>query len=189
MPARCHAERTMFELDSLCAMIGLQSGLTGLFAEQIVECRLDNRRIEANPLQVFEAFDEGEQVRRPKLLVAPLSRPPIGKEVRVMCRIANFKQPQVLFSIADLPAHTLGNRNHFIDQAIVYRAGIDCDRCDNDGRAFAFATVIVVLAIAFVAEPLDQLQGNHARRFLIERNMHRHRLGICLLQRQTRRLI
>lgn len=38
----------MFELDSLCAMIGLQSGLTGLFAEQIVECRLDNRRIEAN---------------------------------------------------------------------------------------------------------------------------------------------
>ena len=91
----------MFELDSLCAMIGLQSGLAGLFAEQIVERRLDNRRIEANPLQVFEAFDEGEQVRRPKFLVAPLSRPPIGKEVGVVCRIANFQQPQVLFGIAD----------------------------------------------------------------------------------------
>ena len=106
-----------------------------------------------------------------------------------MCRIANFQQPQVLFGIADLPAHPLGNRNHFIDQAIVCRAGIDCNRCGNDGRGFAFAAVIVVLAIALVAEPLDQLQGNHARRFLVERDMHRHRLGICLLQRQTRRLI
>lgn len=40
----------MFELDSLCTMIGLQSGLTGLFAEQIVKRRLDYCRIEANPL-------------------------------------------------------------------------------------------------------------------------------------------
>ena len=87
----------MLELNSLCTMVSLQRGLTGLFTEQIVERRLDYRRIEANPLQAFETLNEGEQVGRPKLLIAPLGRPTIRKEVRVMCRIANFQQPQVLF--------------------------------------------------------------------------------------------
>ena len=44
------AERAVFELDNLCMMIGLQRSLASLFAEQILECRLDYRRIKANPL-------------------------------------------------------------------------------------------------------------------------------------------